>query len=266
VSFRDEFLEQGWLKAAGIFQPSFIDEVRDEFERQYEELIVSGQGKPGYRTLGDQRMQLSPQLKGPMLDPRLWANPLLMTILKQLLGEDFLIDSIACIVSLPGAENQEPHRDHGKLFKEEPDLNCNLLPFGIIVGIPLVDLTPEKGTMNIFPGIRRDPKANRSELPAVSRGDCYLVDYRTKHQGTANRSNEWRPVIYIVYSRPWFIDTVNFRRQAKINIAAEDFAALSPAHQRMFRRLACKGGFDRTEAELLSGGVAGATEPASLRA
>ena len=266
MSFRDEFLAQGWLKAGGIFDPSFIDEVRTEFERQYEELIVRGQGKPGYRTLGEQRMQLSIQLKGALLDPRLWANPLLMTILNQLLGEDFLIDSVACIVSLPGAEDQDPHRDHGKLFKEQPELNWSLLPFGIIVGIPLVDLTPETGTMNIFPGIRRDSKANRSELPTASRGDCYLVDYRTKHQGTANRSNQWRPVIYVVYARPWFTDTVNFRRQAKINMAPEDFATLSAAHQRMFRRLACKGAYDMTEADLLSAGIDEVTEPAIARA
>ena len=84
MSFRDEFLAQGWLKAGGIFDRSFIDEVRSEFERQYEELIVRGQGKPGYRTLGEQRMQLSVQLKGALLDPRLWSNPLLMTILNQL--------------------------------------------------------------------------------------------------------------------------------------------------------------------------------------
>jgi hypothetical protein len=59
---------------------------------------------------------------------------------------------------------------------------------------------------------------------------------------------------------------VNFRRQAKINMAPEDFATLSAAHQRMFRRLACKGAYDMTEADLLSAGIDEVTEPAIARA
>lgn len=247
--FAERYCEEGWLKIGGLFDPDFIDQLRSEFERQYDALTAREQG---YRTLGQQRFMLSVQMTGPFLDPKIYANPLLMTVLRQLLGSDIVIDSFACIVTFPGAEDQEPHRDHGKLFPEAPDLNWSVPPFGVLVAVPLVDLTPETGTTKMYPGVKRDPKANRAELPYINRGDCFLMDYRTKHQGTANRSSVARPLIYIGYVRPWFTDTINFRKQARINIDPADLPKIPEAYRLLFRRIAAKGGIDRSEVELFS--------------
>ena len=243
--FIDQFRQQGWLKVGGIFERTFIDDLYREYRRQYEALLAAS-----HKQLGDNRVQLSVKLTGPFLDSRLYANPLLLSILRQFLGDDFLIDSLNSITSLPGAVDQKPHRDHPMLFPEAPDLNHQLMPFGVLVAIPLVDLTPDSGTTRIFPGIPRDVKANRSETPYVARGDCFMLDYRTKHLGMANCSSDERPLIYIAYTRPWFTDSINFRFQERIFIDLADLRNVAPEHQPLFRRMATKGGLDICEEEL----------------
>jgi hypothetical protein len=246
--FVERFREEGWLKIGGIFDPAFIDELYREYRRQFETLMA----RP-HKGLGAGRAQLSVRMEGPFLDSRLYANPMLLGILRQLLGDDLLIDSLNCITALPGAPDQKPHRDHPKLFPDAPHLNHQLMPFGILVAIPLLDLTPESGTTQLFPGIKRDPKANRSETPYVKRGDCFMMDYRMKHLGMANTSSEERPLVYIGYTRPWFTDPINFRFQERISIAPSDLSRIRTEDLPLFRRLATKGGFDLSEEELFEG-------------
>jgi len=50
-----------------MFNPSFVDEMRREFESQFDSLMVSGAGRD-YLEVGNRRAMLSPQLKGPFLD------------------------------------------------------------------------------------------------------------------------------------------------------------------------------------------------------
>jgi hypothetical protein len=42
------------------------------------------------------------------------------------------------------------------------------------------------------------------------RGDAFLMDYRLIHRGTANPGSLRRPVLYLSYSRSWYIDTANY--------------------------------------------------------
>jgi hypothetical protein len=43
-----------------------------------------------------------------------------------------------------------------------------------------------------------------------SPGDAIIFDFRVLHRGTANRSGQWRPVLYKTCSRSWFTDDFNF--------------------------------------------------------
>ena len=37
-----------------------------------------------------------------------------------------------------------------------------------------------------------------------------MADWRLKHRGLANRTREDRPLLYLTYARPWFVDKYNF--------------------------------------------------------
>src|SRR5690348_1726312 len=151
MSFVEQFAADGWVSIRGLFDPSFVDDLRREFERQFGSLMGAGAGRD-YLEVGNRRAMLSVQLKGPFLDERLYGNRILLKVVQQLLGSDVLIDNITCTVALPGAEEQHLHLDHPHLFHELRDSPGILPPYAVSLVLPLLDLTPETGTTKIFPG------------------------------------------------------------------------------------------------------------------
>ena len=49
-----------------------------------------------------------------------------------------------------------------------------------------------------------------SMAPLLELGDALVYDQRTIHRGTANISSESRPLLYLLYKRPWYHETINF--------------------------------------------------------
>ena len=90
MSFAERYHADGWLKIGKVFDPAFIGELREEFEQQFDELTNSVDGKRSHIVVGDERIMLSVQLKGPFLDRRLYAHPLLLKMLSELLGGNLL--------------------------------------------------------------------------------------------------------------------------------------------------------------------------------
>jgi hypothetical protein len=253
MSFAEQFAAEGWLRIGGLFDPALIDEVREECERQLESLTEIRDGHRAYLNVGDKRLMLPVRLTGALANPKLYANPLLLTMLRPLLGEDFLIDNFACVVALPGALEQHAHEDHPDLFPEMAALRSQLPPYAVTVAIPLVDLTEETGTTRIVAGSNREGSEHSEVLPYLNRGDCFLMDYRTEHNGTPNRSPAARAVLFIIYARYWFIDIRNFRRQPRINIGRTELGEVPAEHRFLFRRLAAKGSYDASQKELFPG-------------
>lgn len=66
-------------------------------------------------------------------------------------------------------------------------------------------------------------------------GSCLLMDYRLTHQGLANRSNQVRPVLSMVYNRPWFRDAVNYKKQPPLAISTEEFSRIPESYRGLFQ-------------------------------
>ena len=89
----------------------------------------------------------------------------------------------------------------------------------LVVFLPLCDLNEENGPTAFLPGSHQRwtsdaleaeadaPGSSTAGAPAildVDAGDAILFDSRTQHAGGANRSQRARPVLYLVFARPWF--------------------------------------------------------------
>ena len=124
-------------------------------------------------------------------------------------GDEGRIDLGGCVVALPGAAAQEFHAD-GKLAGL---VNCF---------IALVPTTPSNGATEFAPGTHDPvefafgppPWQDEEQLlplaPCLGRGELVLFDYRVRHRGCANTSEEARPIAYLVYARKGVEDMYNF--------------------------------------------------------
>ena len=260
------FARDGFLAVERLFDPALIDAARAEYERQYPDL--STDPAPPHLKVGHRRLQLAIDLRASLADPMLSAHPLLLGIVESLVGPGPEIDTLTCVVALPGARAQHFHRDHPPLFDEDAAIESALPPFAVTVSIPLIDLDEETGATLLFAGSHRSAERPDEEgadagaaRPAyMRRGGCYMMDYRLWHRGMANRSDRARPVLYFVFARPWFRDSHNFGAHPRVRVGEDVLRAMPDRQRRLFRRLAAKGMHDLTEAELL--GEAPAAPPA----
>ncbi|MEP5152805.1 phytanoyl-CoA dioxygenase family protein, partial [Planktotalea sp.] len=154
------------------------------------------------------------------------------------LGQDHIINCFTCVISKPGATQQHTHTDFSGLFGTPLDMFAP--SYAINLFIPLVPLNDINGTTQMWPGTHKKPLASPEEhdgiLPNVPLGSAVLMDYRVQHRGTANLSDEMRPILTIAYSRRWFIDTSNFATVAPLDLSQEQFETMDDRRIALFER------------------------------
>lgn len=123
--------------------------------------------------------------------------------------------------ALPSEKRQPVHRDVGNQFTEDgKPMPC----FALVVNVPVVDMTPQNGSTEIWPGTHviaeqdRDwpnlevPLAlleqRRKEVlpfqPEVRRGSVLIRDIRLWHAGMPNLTSVPRPMIAMIHVASWF--------------------------------------------------------------
>ncbi len=145
--------------------------------------------------------------KFPFLNKKAKWIPLVNAIL----GDDCRVVHSGVMLSLPGSANQPYHMDGPHLNQKK-----HLPPHCINVFLPLVDLTPAIGPTQFVPTSHIlhnfwDSGVKPTILEAKC-GQCILFDYRIRHRGIGNKTQEKRPVVYITYAKKSFRDTKNFSK------------------------------------------------------
>ena len=226
----DLFQQHGALWLEGVFQKDLIERLRVYYEKKYQSLSRKDL-KQRDASVGDRRFMITVNIKGEFNTPQLYANPILLPLLKEIFSGQFRIASFGSVVAMPGAEDQPIHLDHPPLFGSEE--LCNNLPVhALTMVVPLVDVGEEVGATAIWEGSHRStnrieqlkrlmakPDYTQASFPLTKQGDAYLMDYRVIHGGRANRSVTVRPILYIVFSRPWFRDAFNFSSQPSVQLS-----------------------------------------------
>jgi hypothetical protein len=248
ISVYKALAEQGVAILRGLFPPAMIDTLHGEFAARFGNFdgaameAMSQRPPPNpIQKNGDGRFEMVMRMSGGFGPPLLFANPILLRLLKPMLGGDLMrLASMTAVASFPGAQQQHVHRDGTTLFGEFPNIDPALPPYAITAAIPLIDVDPAIGPTGFWPGSHRWPAGRATQGPMLSvpfqRGDCLLVDYRTIHAGMANNSRTVRPILYMVYSREWFYDDVNHRQRSPLEIAADDLQAMPPELQQLMLR------------------------------
>jgi Phytanoyl-CoA dioxygenase (PhyH) len=232
----DGLHKQGVVILRGLFAREMIASLHDEFVSRLGTLdsavmrAMSERPAPNrIQKNGDGRFEIVMRMNGGFGQAGLFANPVLMTLLRPMLGEDFMrLASMTAVASFPGAQQQHSHHDYPPLFADFPRIGPALPSYAITAAIPLIDVDHTIGPTGFWPGSHRweHLKSEPMQSAPFERGDCILVDYRTIHAGMANNSQTVRPILYMVYCREWFYDDSNNRQRNPLDITLEEIQAL----------------------------------------
>lgn len=203
-------------------------------------LDASAAKRTGVR-VGNGRYMVTLNLEPPFDRPELFASPPLLAVARATLGVDVIINSLTVVIALPGADAQRPHVDHRMLFPSDEATSVAIPPYALTAIVPLLDLSSSTGSTEVWPRgpLMATPDLWASKLPGstvlpLALGDAGIIDYRVCHGGTANIGLVPRPILYIVYSRPWFRDAENFSEIPPLRVNPRQLAGMSAQHRTLF--------------------------------
>lgn len=235
------FNENGVLQINNLFPKESIANLYQAFYHNYRQYFDYKEYTDSLE-VGDKRRMITVDVKDEFNDPNFYANSYLLSLMQKVLGEELILGSYGVVIALPGAEHQHVHRDHPSLFSNEV-IDVGLPSFAVTAVIPLVDLTEETGSTRVWKKSHREVRSQRefpmngSDVPYMSTGSCYLMDYQLVHGGTANTSDIVRPILYLIYYRSWFREIVNFEKQDRINISLAEYQKVPDRYKFLFSDL-----------------------------
>jgi ectoine hydroxylase-related dioxygenase (phytanoyl-CoA dioxygenase family) len=170
-------------------------------------------------------------------NPVVFANPAVMAQVHRFIGEQVIIGEIGGVISHPGSQPQYSHRDSPFLFGGRAD-ELGLPPHSLTITIPLMDVPLELGPTEYWLGSHRCPDASAVLAVAPQRtplraGSLLLYDGRLVHRGGANRSNVVRPIVYITYQHPWYIERPGYSDKPQIRVTPAMVNKLAPEHRKL---------------------------------
>jgi hypothetical protein len=232
-------VKNGYAILDHVFPEDTIRSLNREFHAQYAKYRQDRE-LDDTRKVGDRRFLVPVDLSGGFGDPLIYANPLIVALIRETLGPDAILEAFGAIVSLSGSERQHFHRDSPLLFSH--DISPLLPAHAVTFGVPLLDMNELYGTTALFPGSHRwralDEQAV-AQFPVVPVGSCIMWDFRLYHGGTPNRSEEPRPLVYATYAQRWYRDPVNFIKatQPRLSFDPEFLARLPTDCRKLFAHI-----------------------------
>jgi hypothetical protein len=202
----------GIIALAGAFDAAFADRLREDIERLFEE---ARQVPGGALPRGPERfyVEVQPERLRGFVD--IATHPWFVAVCEAALGPDYRIVETGFDIPFPGAADQPWHRDFAAPAATTIGRRLNSLAFNLTA----VDTRLEHGPFEIAPGTQWDqfegcprgmfpPRESwpryieRAVRKLPQRGDISARSALTIHRGTANRSNEARPVLVVGVDAP----------------------------------------------------------------
>ena len=166
-------------------------------------------------------LQQDPPPFPPYLFADVLLNPYVISVTSSVLGPGVKNVMYGGNTALPGDERQPVHSDVGHLWPIE-SLETPHPPAQLVINVLTVDVSPENGATEIWPGTHRELgvgvgddikiapdllERRRAILPPFQptfrRGSVLIRDIRLWHAGMPNRTSEPRPMIAMIHASAW---------------------------------------------------------------
>jgi hypothetical protein len=202
----------GIIALKGAFSTAFADTLHEDMMKLFEE---ARQVPGGVLPRGPQRWYVETQPERIRGFAEIATHPWFVAVCEAVLTKDYRIVEVGFDIPFPGAADQPWHRDFKAPDATIKGRRLNSLAFNLTA----IDTRQEHGAFEIalgtqwddIPGAKDDMFPDRSlwdryisrtvqKLP--QRGDISARSALTIHRGTANRSNEPRPVLVVAADAP----------------------------------------------------------------
>ena len=202
----------GIIGLKGAFSAQWADDLRHDIEHLFAE---AQKVEKGALPRGPQRfyVEVHPERIRGFVD--IVTHDWFVVVCEAVLGKDYRIVELGFDIPFPGAADQPWHRDFPSPKATTEGRRLNSLAFNLTT----VDTRPEHGPFEIALGTQWDEPGGaadcmfpprelwgryieRAVQKLPQRGDISARSALTIHRGTANRSNEARPVLVVGVDAP----------------------------------------------------------------
>jgi hypothetical protein len=204
----EEVRTRGYTVLRGHIPFDLVAMIAEAFQPIYEANLETIRTNPNR---GPMRHYIDLPFARPFYQSAIHGDPVIVAIVRNLMGEDVELDQYASDTPAKGSVYQEWHSDIKPLFPEEPQLHTP--PAVLTANFPFVDVGPENGPFEVADGSHRLPfdeakkKIESGELEHqplfMNIGDVLIRDPRCLHRGTPNKTDTPRPVAVYTFERPW---------------------------------------------------------------
>ena len=217
----------GYVVIEDVISHDSLDILRERMDADSKKLIKAG--KWGGAGMLKGHLQQGPPPFAPYIFKDVVANPLIIQITKQLLGEGLYNNFYNGNTNCPGSSTQPLHRDGDHLWQNQEVAHPTA---EVVVNISPQDTTEENGSVELWPGshldisgrhIDEEIEAKRREIAPPIRGNAkkgsaLIRDMRLWHRGVPNVSDEPRHMIAMIHRIYW----LKSRRRLKYRKGCEE--------------------------------------------
>jgi hypothetical protein len=193
-----------------------IDRLRERMEPDTERLFARGTWGGAGKIRG--HLQQVPPRSAPFVDPHIVSNPVVMELLRSVLGEGFFLSLYSANVNTPGSVAQQVHADAGHLWFNAGSGASKWPLFHpattLVVNVPLTDVDEVNGSTELYLGSHKDtefeqwvPESQLHRYPRYransTKGDVVIRDIRTWHRGMPNHATRHRHMLAMIVNVWW---------------------------------------------------------------
>ncbi|KAF2100735.1 phytanoyl-CoA dioxygenase family protein [Rhizodiscina lignyota] len=193
--------------------------------------ILQAAGEDGPYNFNKGNIQQDPPATSQYFNPNIFLNPVVTQVTSSLLGPLPRLSFFSGNTALPPTPDAPPQ---SQPTHSDADFDFPSIPFALVINVPLVTMTPENGSTEIWLGthniadvsvqvgrhgerasgcIKKDVLEERRKVrppsqPVVKKGSVVIRDLRLWHNGRPNLSEEIRVMLALIHFAPWYRNTM----------------------------------------------------------
>jgi hypothetical protein len=210
--------EDGVVILNDVIDRSHLEVLRERMLQDLEG-ILAREDAPFNFNVGN--VQQDPPPFPPYLFKDVLLNEMVIAVTHAMLGDGVKNSYYSGNTCLPGGQKQPVHPDVPQLWRGLAEATP---PFGYVVNVPVVDMSAENGSTEVWPGTHNDtsvcvqdgdikvPEAVLEKWrervtpvqPTVGCGGVVIRDIRLWHRGMPNHTQAPRPMIAMIHWIGWW--------------------------------------------------------------